>query len=460
MLFIKKLTLLGFLYALTASVGYSQNPIVQTMYTADPAPMVYKDTLFLYVGRDEADAPKNGYLMREYRLFTTTDMVNWTDRGAPLRTSQIAWSVGDASAAQCIERNGKFYWYVSTMNRTPGKGGVSVGVLVADSPHGPFTDPIGKALVTNDMTTYAKHSWDDLDPTVFVDDDGQAYLFWGNGACYWAKLNEDMISLAGDIIALDVKDQSAFGPSFTEAPWVYKRNDTYYMHYASGFPESLHYTTAKNIAGPWTYQGEVMPLEKGSNTNHPGVIEYKGNSYFFYHNDALPGGHSYARSVAVEPFAYNTDGTIPKLAMTEAGIVKGIGTLNPYQRVEAETIAQSQGVSAVDEHPTRGVVIGDIHNGDYIQVRGVDFGDSGAAEFTAGVSSRYHGGTIEIRLDSLEGTTAATLRVPYTGEWSNWVTPSTKVENASGVRDVYFVFTGREPHTLFLFDYWQFTPAR
>ena len=94
----------------------AQNPIIQTHYTADPAPMVYNDTLYLYVGCDEEDSPKDSYLMREYRLYTTTDMVNWTDCGAPLRTSAFTWSAGDASAAQCIPRNGKFYWYISSQN--------------------------------------------------------------------------------------------------------------------------------------------------------------------------------------------------------------------------------------------------------------------------------------------------------------------------------------------------------
>lgn len=432
----------------------AQNPIIQTMYTADPAPIVYKDTLYLYVGRDESDAPKNSYLMREYRLFTTTDMVNWTDRGAPLRTSQIKWSVGDASAAQVIERDGKFYWYISTMNNTPGKGGVSIGVLVADSPHGPFNDPIGQALVTNDMTTYAKHSWDDLDPSVFIDDDGQAYLFWGNGVCYWAKLNKDMISLDGPIHILDAKDKSIFGPGFTEAPWVYKRNNLYYMHFASGFPESLHYSTSSSIKGPWKYSNEVMALEGGSNTNHPGVIDYKGRSYFFYHNDALNGGHSYARSVAVEEFQYGPNGEIPKMKMT-SGITEAIGSINPYQIVQAETISFSEGVKSIDD-VQHGVIIGDIHNNDYIKVRNVDFGQKGATKFIAKVSSRYHGGNIEIRSDSVDGEILGNLRVPYTGEWSNWKTVHTSVKNVTGKKDICFVFKGGSPHTLFLFDYWQF----
>ena len=205
----------------------AQNPIVQTHYTADPAPMVYRDTLYLYVGCDEKDAPRNAYLMREYRLYTTTDMVNWTDHGAVLRTSAFDWSAGDASAAQCIERNGKFYWYISSQNKF--KPGSSIGVAVGDTPYGPFRDALGRALVTNDMTTYAKHSWDDLDPSVFVDDDGQAWLYWGNGVCYRVKLKDDMVSLDGEIEAIDRKDASSFSGGFTEAPWIYKRQGRYYF---------------------------------------------------------------------------------------------------------------------------------------------------------------------------------------------------------------------------------------
>ena len=195
----------------------AQNPIIQTHYTTDPAPMVYGDTLYLYVGCDEPDAPRDSYLMREYRLYTTTDMVNWTDHGTPLKPSDFSWSAGDASAAQCIPRDGKFYWYISSQNsQSPGS---SIGVAVADSPYGPFKDALGHALITNDMTTYAKHSWDDLDPTVFIDDDGQAWLYWGNGVCYRAKLNKDMVSLDGEIEAIDRMDPSLSG-GYTEVTSV------------------------------------------------------------------------------------------------------------------------------------------------------------------------------------------------------------------------------------------------
>lgn len=430
------------------------NPIIQTHFTADPAPMVYKDTLYLYTSHDEDNAPENRFLMKDYRLYTTTDMVNWTDRGTPLKTTDFVWSAGDANAAQCIERDGKFYWYVSIHSTTD--QGVAVGVAVADNPLGPFVDPLGKPIITNSQTKFAKHSWDDLDPTAFVDDDGQAYMFWGNNALYWVKLNDDMISYSGEINALDIFDKSAFGPDFEEGPWVYKRNGLYYMHYPSGSPESLHYTTAKNIEGPWTYGGLVMPHDGGkSGTNHPGVIDYKGNSYFFYHNADLPGCHDKRRAICVEQFTYNADGSISQIEDTKTGILKPVGSLNPFKKVQAETIAFSEGLKT-KENKEVGVYVSSIHHGDYIKVRNVNFGNKKAKSFSANVASAGDNGSIEIRLGSHDGTLVGTLPVASTGSLDQWKIQTANVEGVKGAHDVFFVFKGNSADELFNFDHWVF----
>lgn len=184
-----------------ASDSDAQNPIISSVFTADPAPMIYKDTVFLYTGHDTAAIGVRAYKMPDWHVFSSTDMVNWQDRGACLSTKDFSWASGDACAAQCIYRNGKFYDYVSIMHKrdSNSKGGIAIGVAVADKPTGPFKDAIGKALVTNEMTTDKTHSWDDLDPTVFIDDDGQAWLFWGNGSCKYAKLKSNMTELDGPI---------------------------------------------------------------------------------------------------------------------------------------------------------------------------------------------------------------------------------------------------------------------
>jgi beta-xylosidase len=295
----------------------AQNPIIRSLFTADPAPIVYHETVLLYTGHDTASITATNYKMPDWHVFSSTDMVNWKDYGAVLSPHTFSWGTGDAYASQCIERNGKFYWYVATFHKKDSisNGGAGIGVAVSDRPTGPFKDAIGKALITNEMTTDMKYGWDDIDPTVFVDDDGQAYLFWGNGSCKWIKLKENMVEAEGPI--------NTFKPEhYIESPWVYKRNGLYYLLYsgAGTKPEMIEYCTATNITGPWTYRGIIQGNVSNSFTTHTGVIDYKGKSYFFYHNGDLPTGGSYRRSVCVDYMYYNADGTIQKVVQTKEGV--------------------------------------------------------------------------------------------------------------------------------------------
>lgn len=306
-----------FLAILTSSAVQAQNPIIKHIFTADPAPLVYNDTVFLYTGHDTASVSATNYKMPDWYVFSSTDMVNWKDHGVCLSPQTFSWATGDAYAAQCIQRNGKFYWYVSTFHKSDenSKGGAAIGVAVSDRPTGPFKDAIGKALIVNEMTTDMKYGWDDIDPTVFIDDDGEAYLYWGNGSCKYAKLKENMIELDGSI--------TAFKPEhYIEGPWLYKRNGLYYLVYAGAGtkPEMIEYCTASSPVGPWTYRGIIQENVPNSFTTHPGIVDYKGKSYFFYHNGALPTGGSYRRSICVDYLYYNPDGTIQKVVQTTKGV--------------------------------------------------------------------------------------------------------------------------------------------
>lgn len=441
---------------LFSAVCHGDNPIVQTTYTADPAPLVYNGTVYLYTGND-LDTATTSYKMTDWKCYSSTDLVNWTDHGSVLDVTAFKWARQDqdANASQVVYRNGKFYYYVAVSCTLAGKGGIALGVAVSDSPTGPFKDAIGAPLVTNNMTTYASHSWDDLDPTVFIDDDGQAYLYWGNNACYYAKLNSDMTSLKGSIGAIPLTT-AAFGPDYEEAPWAYKRQGLYYLIYASGFPESIAYSTSTSPVGPWNYRGIIMPRQGNSSTNHPGIIDFKGNSYFFYHNAALPGGGSYKRSVCAEKFSYNADGTIPSFSMSEAGVSNGVEKLNPYLKTEAETICWESGI-LTERCSEGGMNVGFIENGDWIKVEGVDF-SSGAASFEARVASGSSGGNIELRLDSPSGKLVGTCAVLGTGDWQDWTTKTCSVSGASGVHDLYMKFTGGSGY-LFNFNWWKFNSA-
>jgi len=431
---------------------FAQNPIVQTIYTADPAPMVYNDTVYLYTGHDEDGS--TWFTMNEWRVYSSTDMVNWTDSGSPLNYQTFSWASGDAWAGQCIARNSKFYYYVPITQKT---GGMAIGVAVSTSPSGPFTDALGRPLVSTGTG--------DIDPTVYIDSDGQAYLYWGNPNLYYVKLNQDMISYSGGIIkenlttaGFGVRSDTDRPTSYEEGPWFYKRNNLYYMIFAAGpIPEHIAYSTSASPTGPWTYKGIIMPTQGGSFTNHCGVIDYKGNSYFFYHNGALPGGGGFTRSVCVEQFEYNPDGSIPRINMTTVGIVDAVGNLNPYQRNEAETIARESGIET-EQSSQRGVNVYAIENGDYIKIRSVGFGDKGAGAFTASISSATNGGTIELHLNGKTGILIGTLPVNYTNGWDNWRTETTNISGAAGVNDLYLVFKGTANTSLFKMDYWNFEP--
>ena len=289
------------------------NPIIKNKYTADPAAFVYKDAVYLYTGHDETPAGKEGYTMHEWLCFSSTDMVNWKEHPVPLRVKDFKWAKADAWASQVIERNGKFYWYVATEHATI--AGKAIGVAVADNPAGPFKDALGKALVTNDMTSpESKMMWDDIDPSVIIDNDGQAWLFWGNRKCYYAKLKQNMTEIEGEIKTIDL-------PDYTEAPWIHQHGGWYYLSYASGFPEKIVYAMSKNINGPWQYKGILNEVAGNSNTNHQAIIDFKGKSYFIYHNGSIQtDGGSFRRSVCIDYLYYNTDGSIKRIVMTTEGV--------------------------------------------------------------------------------------------------------------------------------------------
>lgn len=301
---------------------FEGNPVFRNKFTADPAPMVWGDRLYVYTGHDEwydgQDKAGGGkeFNITEWLCYSTDDMQHWTDHGSVLRPGHYEWAdtitpgVGTAWAAQVVPRNGKFYYY-TTLQGTGDNSGYAIGVAVSDSPTGPFKDAIGRPLVNDKMTDNGKRGWwNDIDPTVLIDDDGQAYLSWGNGTCFMARLKENMVELDGEIWKVDV-------PRYTEGPWLHKYNGWYYLTYASmGFDhkEAIDYAMSRSINGPWEHKGQLTGGAENSFTIHPGIIQFKGQWYLFYHNATLTlDGHAGAigrRSVCFNPMYYNADGTI------------------------------------------------------------------------------------------------------------------------------------------------------
>ena len=254
-------------------------------------------------------------------------------------------------AIQTVERNGKYYLYAPLH-------GHGIGVLVADSPYGPFKDPLGKPLV------WDQSNWFDIDPSVYTDDDGQAWLYWGNPHTFYAPLGEDMISLKGEVTKLPhIKH-------YQEGPWFYKRREgekegssKYYLAYASTCcPEALGYAMSDSPTGPWEWKNYIMRPTLRDRGNHPGICDFKGHSYIFgqsydlMHLDTFT--HHERRSVSAAEITYNEDGTINEVPYwLDQEPLKQLCWLNPFERVEAETMNWGYGLkSAKMGIPNTGVV--------------------------------------------------------------------------------------------------------
>ncbi len=296
-----------------------QNPVFRDEFTADPAALVVGDTVYAYVGLDKAGVGR-WFNMPGWLCYSTTDMKNWTSHGMVLKAGDFPnASPHGAWAAQVVEKDGKYYYYVTLDRKDNGKHMISVAV--ADHPTGPFKPARQTALIEDEMTSDSHRSNADIDPTVLIDDDGTPWMAWGNGDCYMVKLKQNMIELDGPIVKVPYRN-------FSEGPWLFKRNGIYYNIYAADAPgiqpEQMCYSTAKSINGPWKYGGFVTGSANHGFTIHPAVIEFKGQWYFFYHDgsyglNGTPGGDC-RRNVCIEHLQFDKDGNILPIKLTSRGI--------------------------------------------------------------------------------------------------------------------------------------------
>lgn len=293
-------------YSSSPSVG---NPVIRHTYTADPTVITDNDTVYLYTGHDEAPTHTHNYIMKHWLCFSSKNLAHWTEHPVPLRATDFAWASGDAYASCVVKRHNRYYWYAAVTHATiPGK---AIGVAVSELPSGPFADARGSALIANGP--YTADGTDNFDPSVCIDDDGQAYIFWGKNTCYYAKLKDNMTELDGGI-------HTVWLPGFQEGAHIHKRNGWYYLAYGYEFPEKIAYAMSRAIQGPWEFKGILNEIAGNCETNRPAILHFNGQSYLFYHNGALREGGSHRRSVCIDYLHYNADGTIQKAIMTSEGI--------------------------------------------------------------------------------------------------------------------------------------------
>ncbi len=428
-------------------------PLASHRYLADPASFVVGDRVYLYCSDDDESPVEGSYNIPDVVCVSSTDLKNWTDHGTVFRAAtETAWAKKTWAPA-VTGRDGKFYLYF-------GNGGGNIGVVVANHPTGPFKDVLGKSLIEHGTPGVqpAKNMWL-FDPGVFVDDDGQAYLYFGGNGddnVRVARLKRDMVTLDGEIMKMNV-------PNFFEAAWVIKRNGLYYFAYSTT-PKAgmrIDYLTSGRPTSGFTYRGilaDQPPLNH--NNNHAAEFLFKGRWYHAYHNRIvateakIPTG--FRRNLALEELDFNEDGSIRQVSYTTDGVAQR-GHLDPYAFVEAETFAAQKGVET-GPCSEGGMNLTDLQDGDWVKIAGVDFGAKGARKFKARIAGEGPAGAIELRLGGPDGTLIGSCTVRATGGGQTWADVSCKIAGATGVQDLYLKFTGtgNGGQTLFNVNRWAF----
>lgn len=504
----------------TKPIG-DHNPLVGHKFGADPHHLVYNDRLYIYStddtqqyelnSKDANGLPtqSNGYGgITRLNVMSTSDMVNWVDHGAvPVaREGGAAPWARNSWAPAAIEKDGKVYLYFCD-------SGTGTAVVVGGSPLGPWEDPLGKKIIPDTVSPeyiadggFPAGMWL-FDPEVFIDDDGQGYLYFGGNSVIGtspnqqgpqnpkstrvAKLQDDMVTLDGDPVEIDA-------PGIFEASSMFKHGDKYYYSYSSNFqvnevpgeyPERgaiaymmtddpMDLTSAK-YAGV-AFQNPAVHFGAGNGgNNHSDMFTFKGETFFTYHAQTrgaawaaalgTPGSTQGYRSVHIDKLEFNEDGTIKPIQGTRAGVDQ-VEAFDPYRTFEAETLAWQLGIKTetIDtasvefaEHNGGGnMVLAGVDDGDFTGIAGVDFGD-GAQMVSARVKPLVDGASIQVRLDDVDGPVVA--EIPLDGAAGEWTDVQAEVAGATGQHDVFFVFAASEATAegsdLAEIDNWAFTPA-
>lgn len=409
----KRFILTTVLTVLFTAVLSAQNPIIRDQFTADPTARVFNGKVYLFPSHDirapEEFKRKDWFCMEDYHVFSSSDLTEWTDHGVIVTQKNVNW-VDPATfsmwAPDCIERNGKYYFYFPANVKAGHGKGFGIGVAVADRPEGPYTpqpEPI-KGIVG-------------IDPSVFIDKDGQAFIYYSMNRLFGAKLKENMLELDSEPKVLG--DFPTKG--LVEGPFFFERNGVYYMTYphVEKNTERLEYAISDNPLGPFKVTGVIMDeSESGCWTNHHSFIEYKNQWYIFYHDKDLSPNFDKNRSARIDSLFFNPDGTIQKVKPT----LRGVGLTSALKIIEIDRYSNKSetGVSVafLDTANTfKGwKTIIDKQNS-WIQYNDVDFGKKKAKTVSAMISAR-EGGTVQIRLNNNLGPVISEIKVPAGGGWN------------------------------------------
>ena len=416
------------LFALLAGLGFvvgiqAQNPIITGQFTADPTARVFEGKLYLYPSHDipsPIERLKEWFCMADYHVFSSENLVDWTDHGMILSQENVPWVDSESYsmwAPDCVYKDGKYYFYFPASPK--GKKGFNVGVAIADKPYGPFK-PLPEPI----------KGVGGIDPCVLLDTDGQAYLYWSGRGLNVAKLKDNMTELASEpVLVADVED------GFKEGPFAFKHNGKYYLTYpwVKDKTECLAYAMSDNPMGPFEYKGIIMEQSPtGCWTNHHSLVEYKGQWYLFYHHNDYSPEFDKNRSVRVDSLTFNPDGTIQLVTPT----LRGVGIIDAGKAIQLDRYsAISQEGASIDyinqANKFDGWKVLFNRKDAWVSYNRVDFGNQEWQKVDARVLSSA-GGTLGVYANE---KMIAEIEVP--ASVSEWKTLSVPVEVAqAGIQDL------------------------
>ncbi len=422
---------------LIANYTLAQNPLIMTQFTADPSARVFGDRVYVYPSHDIMATPGHGrvawFNMEDYHVFSSANLTDWTDHGVIVSQNKVNWVDSNAYAMwapDCIERNGKYYFYFpATVKASVGRG-FGIGVAIGNKPQGPFVpqpEPIKDV-----------HG---IDPNVFIDKDGQAYIYYAQGNIYAAKLKENMLELASEPKILGDLPQKGL----KEGPYLFERKGIYYLTYphVEDKTERLEYAMANNPMGPFKFGGVIMKESPNCWTNHQSMIEFKGQWYLFYHSNDLSPHFDKNRSIRADSLFFNADGTIREVIPTLRGA--GITRANKEIQIDRYSDMSKAGV-VVDyidtAHRMKGWKTIFSEKGAWIRYNAVDFG-SNKIKTVDVMGASAQGSTIEIRLDKPTGALIGTTKIGKGDEWKIARSALSKVP--SGKHDLFVILKDSNP---------------
>ncbi len=428
------------LTALSVIQANAQNPIVRNQYSADPSARVFGDRVYVYPSHDilatEGKGRLGWFCMEDYHVFSSANLTDWTDHGMLITQNKIPWVKSDSYsmwAPDCIERNGKYYFYFPTSPKdTVAYGrGFRVGVAIADKPTGPF---IPQPEPIKDVRG--------IDPNVFIDKDGQAYLYWSAGNIYGAKLKANMLELDSEVKILGELPNKGL----KEGPYLFERNGIYYLTYphVENKIERLEYATGDNPLGPFKFAGVIMDESPtGCWTNHHSLIEFKNQWYLFYHHNDYSPKFDKARSIRADSLFFNADGTIKKVIPTLRGI--GVTKANTEIQIDRYTAISNEGANLDFIDTTNhfdGWKLVFTKPSAWSQYNSVDFGNTKFRTISVRAKSAM-GGTLQIRTNSILGPILAEITIPKGKDIS--IRKSSVLRMTKGMQNLFLVLKTGQP---------------